>query len=392
MGPIKFVPVWYYGTYYNILFLILCWSTVLYYIGSNGQKVLKSEGSPMQGVALLLTIILSLYVGLRPDFYGDMSMYTHSYNNIINDYVPISFHSEWFWHNLNAFCKKLGFTVYEFDLVVATLYYSGMFLCLVILTRKNLWIGVLFFYMSFSCFSYGTNGIRNGLACSIDLVAISLLAAKGKKVLPIVLLIMFIALGVHRSSMLPSAAALASLYVIKDTKTAIRFWIASIALSLAAGPLIEQFFASLGFDDRMSKYSSANTSEGEMAQFSQTGFRFDFLFYSMWPVIMVWYVTRHRKFVDRTYTVLANTYILSNAFWIMVIRAAFSNRFAYLSWFIYPIVIAYPLLRMNLWKDQDRKTAIILFLYTGFSFFMFFIYYFGHMDGFRGFNLYWWRN
>jgi len=53
-----------------------------------------------------------------------------------------------------------------------------------------------------------------------------------------------------------------------------------------------------------------------------------------------------------------------------VIRAAFSNRFAYLSWFIYPLVIAYPLLRMNIWEDQDRKTAQILLAYSGFTFFM----------------------
>jgi hypothetical protein len=106
---------------------------------------------------------------------------------------------------------------------------------------------------------------------------------------------------------------------------------------------------------------------------------------------MVWYVTHYRKFKDQTFNILANTYLLSNAFWIMVIRSAFSNRFAYLSWFIYPLVIVYPLLRMNIWKDQDRKTAIIFFLYSGFSFFMFFIYYFGRSDGFRGFNVYWWK-
>ena len=74
----------------------------------------------------------------------------------------------------------------------------------------------------------------------------------------------------------------------------------------------------------------------------------------------------------------------------MVIRASFSNRFAYLSWFIYPLVMAYPLLRMNLWEDQDRKTSLILFAYSGFLFFMFFIYYFG-TTGFKGFDLYWWR-
>ena len=108
------------------------------------------------------------------------------------------------------------------------------------------------------------------------------------------------------------------------------------------------------------------------------------------PVAMIWYVTRYRRFTDIGYTMFANTYLLCNAFWIIVIRAAFSNRFAYLSWFMYPVVIAYPLLRMNLWKDQDRKTAIILFFYSAFLFYMYFIYYFG-TSGFKGFEIYWWK-
>jgi hypothetical protein len=136
----------------------------------------------------------------------------------------------------------------------------------------------------------------------------------------------------------------------------------------------------------MGQFSEENTQ-----YFSSTGFRWDFLLYSSAPVAMIWYVTYYRRFSDPEYTAIANAYLLSNAFWIMVIRAAFSNRFAYLSWFIYPMVIAYPLLRMNIWKDQDRKTTIILFLYSAFTFFMFFVYYFG-TTGFRGFDLYWWRD
>ena len=168
-----------------------------------------------------------------------------------------------------------------------------------------------------------------------------------------------------------------------------RFWVASVGISLVAGPLMEQFFTALGFDDRMEQYTRTDQATME-STFSRTGFRWDFMLYSAFPVVMIWYVTIHRKFRDKAYNVLAITYLLCNAFWLMVIRAAFSNRFAYLSWFIYPLVIAYPLLRMNLWKDQDRRTAILLFFYSGFEFFMFFIYYFG-TTGFKGFQLYWWR-
>ena len=392
MQPLGLVDPWYYSTVYFILFLFLSWGTVLYYVGSNQQKILRSEGSPMQGAAFVLTVALTFYLGLRPlsGSFGDMNMYRHSYENIVNGFSSMSLKTEWLWNNLTAFCKLSGFNVYEYFFIVEIGYFAGMFICAFILMRKNLWIAVLFFYISFSCYSFGTNGIRNGLGCSLELVAITLFALGGAK-RPVGILLMTLAMGIHRSTALPGAAAIASLYLVKDTKTAIRFWIASIGISLVAGPLVENFFAALGFDDRMSDYASTNQDERSMNQFSASGFRWDFLLYSSFGTIMIWYVTRYRKFTDNVYSVIAITYLLCNAFWIMVIRSAFSNRFAYLSWFLYPVVMAYPLLRMNLWKDQDRKTAIIFFLYSGFTLFMFFIFYFGTSNGFNGFDQYWWR-
>ena len=387
-----FLSPWYYGTAYFIFYLILTWMTVLYYVGSNRQKVLHSEGSPMQGVALLMTIVITFFLGLRPNaaIFGDMTLYSHTYLNVINGYTPISYHTEWLWDNMMYFCKSVGINITEFYLIVEMGYFFGMFICCLLLMRKDLWIAMLFFCTAFSCYSYGTNGIRNGLSCSIALVGISLLGMGGNKRIG-ALIILYIAFSIHRSIMLPIAAAFTSLFLIKDTKIALRFWVASIFISLAAGPLIEGFFAALGFDDRMSRYASVNATEATQSQFSRTGFRWDFLFYSMFPVIFTWYLTQHRRFSDRVFNIIANTYLLCNAFWIMVIRSSFSNRFAYLSWFIYPVVIAYPLLRMNIWKDQDRKTALILFFYSGFTFFMFFVYYFGTSTGFNGFNQYWWR-
>ena len=392
MQPLGLVDPWYYSTVYFILFLFLSWGTVLYYVGSNQQKILRSEGSPMQGAAFVLTVALTFYLGLRPlsGSFGDMNMYRHSYENIVNGFSSMSLKTEWLWNNLTAFCKLSGFNVYEYFFIVEIGYFAGMFICAFILMRKNLWIAVLFFYISFSCYSFGTNGIRNGLGCSLELVAITLFALGGAK-RPVGILLMTLAMGIHRSTALPGAAAIASLYLVKDTKTAIRFWIASIGISLVAGPLVENFFAALGFDDRMSDYASTNQDERSMNQFSASGFRWDFLLYSSFGTIMIWYVTQYRKFTDKVYSIIAITYLLCNAFWIMVIRSAFSNRFAYLSWFLYPVVMAYPLLRMNLWKDQDRKTAIIFFLYSGFTLFMFFIFYFGTSNGFNGFDQYWWR-
>ncbi len=52
----------------------------------------------------------------------------------------------------------------------------------------------------------------------------------------------------------------------------------------------------------------------------------------------------------------------------MVINSLNSNRFAYLSWFMYPIVIAYPLLKLEIWPDQNKKVVQILMLHIDLHF------------------------
>ena len=394
MSPITFIAPYYYNTVWQFALLLFTWMLILYYIGSGEQKMLRSDGhSASQELTILLTIVIIYFLGLRPIYmdFVDMKMYAETYRLFAPkmSYEWPSLSKEWLWVDVFVFFNHNDYTVYSFFLFVEFVYVMGMLLCAVLVTRNNLLMTMMFMITSFSFLPFAENGIRNGMACGLLMVGICLLTKKEKIMRFLSLFLMFLAMGIHRSSMLPIVASLSSLYLIKDTKTALRFWLASIGISLVAGPLMEQFFTALGFDDRMERYTSTDQATME-STFSRTGFRWDFVLYSAFPVIMIWYVTLYRKFRDKTYNVIAITYLLCNAFWMMVIRAAFSNRFAYLSWFIYPLVIAYPLLRMNLWKDQDRRTSIILFFYSGFAFFMFFVYYFG-TTGFKGFQLYWWR-
>ena len=393
MEPIDFISPYYYNTYWYFFLLLVTWATVLFYIGSKRQKVLFSEDSPSQGFALLVAVGTCFYWGLRPLFwlFGDMWSYAQNYSLMAEAvYAMPDFKTEWLWQDFNVFCWRLGLNHTEYFLAVDIVYYGCMFICCCILTRKNLWIAFLFFLTSFQTMTFGTNGIRNGFACSVELIALSMVIKPGVRRY-VGFFLMYLAMGVHRSTLIPTVAALMTIYLIKDTKNALRFWLVSIFLSLTIGPLVISMFEFLGFDDRMSTYYQGQFNETNADAFSSTGFRWDFLFYSSFAPLMIWYVTKKRHFTDVAYTMFANAYLIGNAFWIMVIRASFSNRFAYLSWFLYPIVIAYPLLRMNIWKDQDRKTAIILFLYSGFLFFMYFIYYYGQAGmGFEALDKYWW--
>lgn len=366
-----------YGTIFYNTVLVLCLFTAFRLVSSTGNSLLYSKPS-LPVPTIVLTVIIILFMGLRPNesYFVDTYMYAHSFNLMQNGFAASSTASsggEWLWARIMfAFATGSG-DVHMFFLFIDFLYYGLMLLCCWRLFPNNTWLAMLFFIGSFSTYSYGVNGIRNGMACSVVLVAIALAAGGTKPERYAGLLLSLIAIVIHRSTALPIAALWAAVFIIRHPKQAIYFWIASIFLSLLVGNRVGDFFASLGFDDRMTAYFQGQNNAKDMAQFSHTGFRWDFLLYSAMPVLFTWYLTVKRNFNDRSFNIIAVTYILANAFWILVIRAAFSNRFAYLSWFMYPLVICYPLLRFNIWPDQDRKTALILLLFYGFTYLMYLI-------------------
>lgn len=365
-----------YGTIFYNTVLVLCLFTAFRLVSSTGNSLLYSKPS-LPVPTIVVTVIIILFMGLRPNesYFGDTYMYAHSFNLMQNGTAApsASMGGEWLWARIMfAFATGSG-DVHAFFLVTDLLYYGLMLLCCWRLFPNNTWLAMLFFIGSFSTYSYGVNGIRNGMACSVVLVAIALAAGGTKPERYAGLLLSLVAIAIHRSTALPIAALWAAVFIIRHPKQAIYFWVAAIFLSLLVGNRVGDFFASLGFDDRMTSYFQKQYDAKDMAQFSRTGFRWDFLLYSAMPVLFTWYLTVKRNFNDRAFNIIAVTYILANAFWILVIRAAFSNRFAYLSWFMYPLVICYPLLRFNIWPDQDRKTALILLLFYGFTYLMYLI-------------------
>ena len=147
-------------------------------------------------------------------------------------------------------------------------------------------------------------------------------------------------------------------------KVFLYFWFISIILSLAFPGFWENLFAGIIEDDR----ASYLTAEADKSVFSRIGFRWDFLLYSATGVFAGFYYLFRKKFNDKVYFRLFNTYLFANAFWILVIRANFSNRFAYLSWFMLALVIIYPWLKNYFVKAQERKLAWIILSYFMFTY------------------------
>ena len=357
--------------YYWTMFAI-CIFTGLFYYNSQGCKKLLNRYTII--LPLLLTIIIIFYLGLRPSSwrFGDMGMYRHKWNMtdavLYDDYF--NFRKEWFFEFVIRLCKILVSDVQFWFLIVELFYVGCQFWACKKLLWENVWMAIAFLFFSFQFCTYGTNGIRNGMGCAIMMLSISYFCNRSKLGYLIGAFLFLVAMGCHRSVMIPMAALLVSLFFIKDIKYAVYIWLGCVVVSLFAGNFFQNFFGGLGLDDRMSNYSSL--SEDAMSQFSHSGFRWDFILYSAMPVWLAW-IVRSRGVFDQTFTLLANTYIIANSFWVLVCRVAFSNRFAYLSWFLYALVIAYAVIRVPIWKNQDKVAGQILMAHTAFTITMFLI-------------------
>ena len=78
-----------------------------------------------------------------------------------------------------------------------------------------------------------------------------------------------------------------------------------------------------------------------------------------------------KEFFNREYIMLYNTYIITNIFFVLVIRANYIDRFGYLSWMLMPILLIYPLLKQKMFERQNIVIAFTLILNELFTFIMY---------------------
>ena len=361
-----FIPIEsYYDLYINVSLGVVLFTILHSYI----LKVDDPRNlSYINVIGYLLLIFIVVYTGLRPvsgRFFGDMS----TYNTLFLTYasgIEITTNQDLLFHYFVKFCSGI-MTPTAFFLLCMFLYTYPLYIVSKRIFKEYWFYSFLMFVISFSFWSYGTNGIRNGLATSCFLLAVSYY---DKKIIMIFLFV--IASQVHQTLLLPIFAFILSSFYPK-TKFFLISWVMSIPLSIALGGFWESLFASLGFgDDRLGTYL---LGDFESEEFKSTGFRYDFLVYSASAVFVGWYFIFKKGFTDRLYTNLFNTYVISNAFWVLVIRANFSNRFAYLSWFMMGLVIIYPYLKEQYYKNQHIVLVRVITIYFSFTYFMYYIYY-----------------
>jgi hypothetical protein len=105
------------------------------------------------------------------------------------------------------------------------------------------------------------------------------------------------------------------------------------------------------------------------------GFRPDFIFYSSFPIIAGYYAIIRNNYQSKFYTFIFNVYLLTNAIWMLCMYASFTNRIAYLSWFMLPIVLVYPFFDKQFVSRQYKKLNFVAGWHLMFTVLMQVIYY-----------------
>ena len=368
------IDIQYASLYYPVFYWsILLFSIIQFYlIQDKSYKQITQQKISGTG-AYFFSILFIFFVGFRPNsiLFGDTVVYARDYALMSRTTTfQIGEGKDWLFSVLMYNCSKF-LNSSEFFFIIEILYVVPIIIACKRLLPKNWPILLLICFCSFSFFSYSVNGIRNGMACSLVILAITLIKGNIRDKI-ICAFLCFIAINIHRSTTLPIIAMLIA-YLKPNIKYWIILWIIAIPISFIGGNTIMNAISSIGYDDRMFEYANIK-SKDILSSFSGVGFRWDFIIYSFMPILLGYYIAFKRRITDPMYNIILCTYIISNAFWIMIIRIPFSNRFAYLSWFLYPIVIGYPILKLKVWKfEHGYKTSLVLLAHTGFTFFMWFI-------------------
>lgn len=315
----------------------------------------------MFGALYLLFSIF--YIGQRPisgKYFGDTYNYAQTYYSFQRG-EEVIITKDLFFSYFMKFCSNY-MSVHSFYTLLYFLYVTPYVIFAKKWFKQYWFIAVFLVINSFLFFGSATNGLRNGLATSIFILGLAFYDKKKWMYLCFLL-----AYFMHASMFITIFAFLVAIKS-KVPKYNIIIWVSSIVLSLAGGGIWLNLFSSIGFDDRAEEYLL--NSDELLVQFSSTGFRWDFLLYSATAIAIGWYYIYVKKINDRFYLHLFNTYCLANAFWVLVITAAFSNRFAYLSWFLIPIIIGYPLFKYEIWKKQQFVYSSLMVFYLVFTLYM----------------------
>ncbi len=308
-----------------------------------------------------------LYIGLRPitDECIDTVQYAKIYEEI-ND-IGITEDLDPFFMLAMKFFNLIGCSVHIFFLFCAVIYVcSYASLCKWKYYQESV-IVFLSVLVSFSFFSYGINAIRNGLSVAFFLFGF-IYGQKGRY-MPMSCF-MILSFYTHSSSLLLIVAYVLSCFY-KNVKAYYCAWLVSLLLVLLLGDIWQRY---INFLPMLSKHDTDYFLEADDSKtFSMSGFRWDFLLYGIIPILVSYYYIVKRGFKDSFYNRITIIYLVANILWLFMSSNWLSNRFGFLSWWLYIPMIFYPILQVESGRRKERYMKYAFVGNYAFTMLMFFI-------------------
>lgn len=330
-------------------------------------------------IGLILCICFTLLIGLRPLNviwqFGDSVAYNHGYNAYEGLPFTFDWHTDNFiWDNLLNFWSSNRLGMSNLFLLGDAIYFGCTYLACRKWFPNDTTAAYLAFLGAFSTYSYSYNGVKAGIAASIFLLG---MAYYEKRLSSIVLVL--ISWGFHHSMQLPVAAYVLTLF-FKNPKWYFYGWLFCVTMAVFHISFFQNLFANMT-DEGGTNYlfgAGNGTDDGTVG-----GFRIDFLLYSAAPVWIGYkLVMKEQRQVSILYSTLLNMYLCTNGVWMLCMYANFTNRIAYLSWFMYPFVLIYPFLKEDLsdslflkGQDQHQFFSKVLMYHLTFTLFMDILFY-----------------
>ena len=336
----------------------------------NYNKILSLYYVDNKNIALGLALFLTLFIGLRPvhPVFADMVGYADSYDYYSKFVWSLDFNCEnLLFDNMTTLFASSGVPKDLYFILLAALYFIGTYIACRKMFPSNTLVSYLVFLAAFSTFAYATNGMKAGVAGAVFLCGVAY--KNTSKWLSFVLVIT--SFGFHHSMSL-CVLAYVAVFLYKNPKWYFYFWLFCLAMSIAHVSFFQVLFMQYS-DAKGATYLDSDNMAGWDGK---TGFRADFTLYSAMPVLIGYYAIYKKKIQSDSYNMLLCLYLLTNGVWLLCMYAGFTNRIAYLSWFMYPMVLVYPYLQNeSIWKGRRYKAlATAISLHLCFTLFMYIFY------------------
>lgn len=359
-----------YKTVYMLIVTVLTFVFLKQY-KAYPQDRLEGDYKESPGPVIFLMLFFTLFIGFRPvsGVFWDMGTYASEWDLFAKSHFSFDWEvNNLLFDNFRCFLSSFGFSYYTFFFLIALIYFGGMSWACCELFPKDKVSAFVVCLAAFSTFSYGTNGIKAGAAASLFLVAIAYLD-KGKLIGAIMFLLC--SLGFHHSMILPILCVIIC-YFIKNPKYYFIFWVLCFIISFLHIKYFQVLFS--GFVD---EHSRGYLLGEEQIHHIFGGFRIDFILYSAVPIFLgqKWLRGLGKNNISEGFCFILNLYTLVNSMWLLCMYASFTNRIAYLSWLLYPIVLIYPFLREKIGGNQYKTFRTVAICHLCFTLFMTFIYY-----------------